>query len=132
MEVHKPMTEGHEQVEEGTTGSGKDERTVEKPTGKAPDTQNVWDVTETVMEERVVEEIPPNTQEQVPQRLSMERREMTGESSKRTGEVRQPEAAEQPPCEVFTLLSSCSLITIELEPDILYIEGVLDDSCDVL
>ena len=23
--------------------------------------QNVWDITETVMEERVVEEIPPNT-----------------------------------------------------------------------
>ena len=66
MEVCKPMTEGHEQVEEGTTASGKDARTVGKPTGKAPDMQNVWDVTETVMEERVVEEIPPNTWEQVP------------------------------------------------------------------
>ena len=33
---------------------------------KAPDMQNVQDVTETVMEERAVEEIPPNTQEQVP------------------------------------------------------------------
>ena len=50
-EVCKPMTEGHEQVEEGTTTSGKDARTVGKPTVKAPDTQNVWDVTETVMEE---------------------------------------------------------------------------------
>ena len=59
------MTEGHEQVEEGTTASGKDARTVGKPTGKAPDMQNVWDVTETVTEERVVEEIPPNTQAQV-------------------------------------------------------------------
>ena len=39
--------------------------TVGKPIGKAPDTQNVWDVTETVTEERAVEEIPPNTQEQV-------------------------------------------------------------------
>ena len=57
MEVCKPTTEGCEQVEEGTTASGKDVRTVGKPTGKAPDTQNVWDVTETVMEERVVEEI---------------------------------------------------------------------------
>ena len=35
-------------------------------------------------------------------------------------------------CKVFTLLSMFSLITIELEPDILYIKGVLNDSCDVL
>ena len=34
MEVCKPMTKGHEQVEEGTTISGKDARTVGKPTGK--------------------------------------------------------------------------------------------------
>ena len=59
--------------------------------------QNVWDVTETVTEERVVEEIPPNTQEQVPWHLSMERHGMTGELSKCTGEIRQQEAAEQPP-----------------------------------
>ena len=65
-EVCKPTTKGREQVEEGTTALGKDVRTVGKPTGKAPDMQNVWDVTETVMEERVVEEIPPNTWEQVP------------------------------------------------------------------
>ena len=66
MEARKPMTKGHEQVEEGNTASGKDARTVGKPTGKAPDMQNVWDVTETVMEERVVEEILPNTREQAP------------------------------------------------------------------
>ena len=83
------MTEGHEQVEEGTTASGKDARTVGKPTGKAPDMQNVWDVTETIMEERMGEEIPPNTWEQVLQCLSMERCEMTGELSKHTGEVHQ-------------------------------------------
>ena len=59
--------------------------------------QNVWDVTETVKEERVVEEISPNTWEQVPQCLSMERCKMTGETSKCTGEVCQQEAAEQPP-----------------------------------
>ena len=35
-------------------------------------------------------------------------------------------------CKVFTLLPSFSLITIELEPDILYIKGVLNDSCDGL
>ena len=35
--------------------------TVGKPTGKEPDMQNVQDITETVMEERVVEESPPNT-----------------------------------------------------------------------
>ena len=87
MEVRKPTSKGHEQVEEGTTGSGKDARTVGKPTGKAPDMQNVWDITETVMEERVVEENPPNTWEQVLRHLSTERHEMTGESSKHTGEV---------------------------------------------
>ena len=73
MEVCKPMTKGHEQVEEGTITSGKDVRTVGKSTGKALDMQNVWDVTETVMEERVVEEIPLNTWEQVPRCLSLER-----------------------------------------------------------
>ena len=55
-------------------------RRVGKPIGKAPDMQNVWDITETVMDERVVEEIPPNTWEQTPWYLSMERREVTGES----------------------------------------------------
>ena len=35
-------------------------------------------------------------------------------------------------CKVFTLLLSVSLITIELEPDILYIKGILNDSCDGL
>ena len=78
-EVCKPMTEGHEQVEEGMTASGKDGRIVGKPTRKVPDMQNVRDVTKTVTEERVVEEIPPNTWEQVSQHLSTERHEMTGE-----------------------------------------------------
>ena len=87
MEVHKPMTESCEQVEEGTTASGKDARTVGKPTGKAPDTQNVCDITETILEERVLEEIPPNTWEEVPQHLSTERCEVTGELNKCTGEV---------------------------------------------
>ena len=68
---------------EGETG------TVGKPTGKVPDTQNVQDITETVMEKRVVEEIPPNTWEQVLQCLSTERCEVTGESSNCTGKVRQ-------------------------------------------
>ena len=35
-------------------------------------------------------------------------------------------------CKVFTLLSMFSLITIELEPDIFYIKGVLNDNCDGL
>ena len=39
----------------------------------------------------------------------------------------QPEAN----CNSFTLLSRFSLITIELEPDVL-INGVLNDSCDHL
>ena len=65
--VHKNTTENHGQdaEEESPASEGKTE-TVGKPTGKAPDTQNVQDVTETVMEERAVEEIPPNTWEQVP------------------------------------------------------------------
>ena len=87
MEVRKPTTKGREQAEEGTTASGKDARTVGKPTGKAPGMQNVWDVTETVTEERVVEEVQPNTWEQVLRCLSTERCETTGELRKCTGEV---------------------------------------------
>ena len=74
-------------AEEESPASEGETQTVGKPTGKAPDTQNVRDVTETVTEERVVEEIPPNTWEQVPQRLSTERHEATGESSNHTGKV---------------------------------------------
>ena len=64
--VCKNMMGNHVQdaEEESPASEGKTE-TVGKPTGKAPDMQNVWDVTETVTEERVVEEIPPNTWEQV-------------------------------------------------------------------
>ena len=51
--------------EESSASEGKRE-TVGKPTGKTPDTQNVQDVTETVTEKRMMEEIPPNTWEQVP------------------------------------------------------------------
>ena len=54
-------------AEEESSASEGETETVGKPTGKAPDMQNVQDITETVMEERVVEEIPLNTQEQVPQ-----------------------------------------------------------------
>ena len=79
------MTGNHGQdVEEESPASEGKTETVGKPTGKAPDTQNVRDVAETVTEERVVEEIPQNTQEQVPQHLSTERCEVTGESSNRT------------------------------------------------
>ena len=56
---------GQDAEEEASVSEGKTE-TVGKPTGKGPDVQNVWDVTETVTEERVVEVIPPNTWEQVP------------------------------------------------------------------
>ena len=49
------------------------------------------------MEERVVEEIPPNTWEQVLQCLSTERCEMTGESSNCTGKVSPWEVAKQSP-----------------------------------
>ena len=82
--VHKNTTGNHEQdaEEESSASEGKAEtvgkpagketvgkstgkEAVGKPTGKTPDTQNVWDVTETVMEKRTMEEIPPNTREQV-------------------------------------------------------------------
>ena len=49
-----------------TVGKSTGKEAVGKPTGKTPDTQNVRNVTETVMEERTMEEILPNTREQVP------------------------------------------------------------------
>ena len=55
---------GQDVEEECFASEGKTE-TVGKPTGKTADTHNVWDITETVMEERVVEEILPNTLEKV-------------------------------------------------------------------
>ena len=83
--VHKNMTGNCEQdaEEESSASEGKMEtvgkttgkeavgkttgkEAVGKPTGKTPDTQNVWDVTETVTEKRMMEEIPLSTQEQVP------------------------------------------------------------------
>ena len=86
--VCKNMTGNYGQdAEEESLASEGETETVGKPTGKAPDMQNVWDVTETVTEERVVEEIPPNTWEQVPRHLLTERHEMTGESSNHTGKV---------------------------------------------
>ena len=53
-------------AEEESSASEGEKETVGKSTGKTPDTQNVQDVTETVMEKRTMEEIPPNTWEQVP------------------------------------------------------------------
>ena len=86
--VCKNTTGNREQdaEEESSASEGKRE-TVGKPTGKTPDTQNVQDATETVTEKRTMEEIPPSTWEQVPQCLSPERREVTGESSSHTGRV---------------------------------------------
>ena len=92
------MTGNCEQdAEEESSASEGETETVGKPTGKAADTQNVWDVTETVMEERTMEEIPLNTWEQVPQRLSPERREVTGESSNCTGKVWQQKVTNKSP-----------------------------------
>ena len=72
--VRKNTTGNCEQdAEEESSASEGETETVGKPTGKAPDTQSVQDVTETVTEERTMEEIPPNTWEQVPQHLSLER-----------------------------------------------------------
>ena len=49
-----------------TVGKPTGKEAVGKPTGKTPDMQNVWNVTETVMEKRTMEEIPPSAWEQVP------------------------------------------------------------------
>ena len=96
--VHKNTTGNHGQdAEEESSASEGTMETVGKPTGKAPDTQNVWNVTETVTEERMMEEIPLNTWEQVPQHLSLERCEVTGESSNCTGKVWQQEVTNESP-----------------------------------
>ena len=72
--VCKNTTGNHEQdAGEKSSASEGERETVGKPTGKTPDTQNVWDITETVMEKGMMEEIPLNTREQVPRRLSPER-----------------------------------------------------------
>ena len=92
------MTGNHEQdaEEESSASEGKRE-TVGKPTGKTPDIQNVRDVTETVMEKRMMEEIPLSTWEQVLRCLSPERCEVTGESSNSTGRVQQQEVTNKSP-----------------------------------
>ena len=96
--VPKNTTGNCEQdAEEESSASEREMETVGKPTGKTPDTQNVWNVTETVMEKRTMEEIPLNTWEQVPRHLSPERREVTGESSNHTGRVWQQEVTNESP-----------------------------------
>ena len=80
-----------------TVGKPTGKEAVGKPTGKTPDMQNVWDITETVTEKRMMEEIPLSTQEQIPRHPSTERREVTGKSSSRTGIVRQQEVTNEPP-----------------------------------
>ena len=96
--VRKNMTGNCERdAEEESSASEGERETVGKPTGKTPDMQNVWDVTETVTEKRTMEEIPPNTWEQVLRHLSTERREMTGESSSHTERVWQQEVMNESP-----------------------------------
>ena len=86
------MTGNREQDAEEESSALEGEReTVGKSTGKTPDTQNVWDITEIVMEKKTMEEISPSTWEQVPRHLSTERCEVTGESSSHTGRVWQQE-----------------------------------------
>ena len=82
-----------------TVGKSTGKEAVGKPTGKTPDMQNVQDVTETVMEKRMMEEIPPSAWEQVPRRLSPERHDVAGESSSRTERVRQQEVMNESPAD---------------------------------
>ena len=98
LPVCKNMTGNHEQdAEEESSASEGERETVGKPTGKTPDMQNVRDVTETVTEKRMMQEIPPSTWEQVLRCLSPERCEVTGESSSRTGRVWQQEVTIESP-----------------------------------
>ena len=98
IRVHKNTTGNREQDAEGESSASEGEReTVGKPTGKTPETQNVQDITEMVMEKRTMEEIPPSIQEQVPRCPSPERREVTGESSGHTGRVQQQEVTNKSP-----------------------------------
>ena len=84
-EEESSASEGKRETVERPTGK----EAVGKPTGKTPDTQNVQDITETVMEKRMMEEILLSTWEQLLRHLSPERCEVTGESSSRTGRVQQ-------------------------------------------
>ena len=96
--VRKNTTGNREQDAEEESSALEGEReTVGKPTGKTPDTQNVWDVTETVTEKRMMEGILPSTREQVPRCLSPERCEVTGESNSHTGRVQQQEVTNESP-----------------------------------
>ena len=66
---HKQDAEEESSASEGemeTVRKSTGKEAVGKPTGKTPDTQNVWDVTEMVMEKRTMEENPPSTWEEVP------------------------------------------------------------------
>ena len=73
--VRKNMTGNCEQDAERESSASEGERetvgrptgkeAVGKPTGKTPDSQNVQDVTETVMEKRTMKEISLSTWEQV-------------------------------------------------------------------
>ena len=99
---HEQDAEEESSASEGereTVGKSTGKEAVGKPTGKTPDTQNVQDVTETVMEKRTMEEIPPSTWEQVLRRLSTERCEVTGESSSHTERVRQQGVTNESPAD---------------------------------
>ena len=63
--THKNTADSHEQedVEEEATALGSGVRTVRELTLETPHKQGIQDITGTVMEERRVEEIPPNTWE---------------------------------------------------------------------
>ena len=64
--VRKNTTGNREQnAEEESSASEGERETVGRPTGKTPDTQNVQDITETVMEKRTMEEIPPSNTDAV-------------------------------------------------------------------
>ena len=63
--VRKNTTGNREQdAEEESSASEGERETVGKPTGKTPDTQNVRNVTETVMEKRMMEEMLRHAQGQ--------------------------------------------------------------------
>ena len=87
--IHMQNTTGNrvQDAEEESPASEGETEAVGKPTAQETDAQSVWDITETVTEESVVEEIPPNTREQISRCLLKERHEMTKGSSNHTKRI---------------------------------------------
>ena len=99
--IRKNTTESRERVDgeesQADNASMDDASTVRRLTGEIDDMQSVVNVTETVTEERQVEEIPLETREKTPVRPSKERRELTETSERDMEHISQREKARESP-----------------------------------